>query len=131
MLDTLRELCTHFGATVVLSTATQPALDVLPVFQQIQAREITPDPVHAFRALKRVEYEWRLDPPMSWVEVATLMAGEPQALAIVNTKKDAIALLDALGDSDALHLSTLLCGAHRRVVLDEVRRRLQADEPCR
>jgi len=43
------------------------------------------------------------------------MRDEPQALAVLNTKKDALALLDVLGDPDAFHLSTLLCGAHRRI----------------
>ncbi len=60
-----------------------------------------------------------------------LLYDEDQALCVVNTKKDALALLDALGDPHALHLSTLLCGAHRRAVLDEVKRRLAAGEPCR
>jgi CRISPR-associated endonuclease/helicase Cas3 len=39
-------------------------------------------------------------------------------------------LLDALDDPTALHLSTLLCGAHRRDVLSDVKRRLKAGEPC-
>jgi CRISPR-associated endonuclease/helicase Cas3 len=60
-----------------------------------------------------------------------LLDDAPQALAVLNTKKDALALMDALGDEDALHLSTLLCGAHRRAVLAEVQRRLHAGEPCR
>ena len=54
-------------------------------------------------------------------------------LAIVNTKRDALALLDELqtsGVSDVLHLSTLLCGAHRRVVLADVRERLAAGKRC-
>jgi CRISPR-associated endonuclease/helicase Cas3 len=59
------------------------------------------------------------------------MAETPQALAGVNTKNDAFALLDALNDPDALHLSTNLCGGHRRAVIDEVKRRLEASEPCR
>jgi CRISPR-associated endonuclease/helicase Cas3 len=51
---------------------------------------------------------------------------------ILNTKADALAVLDALGnDADALHLSTLLCGGHRMKVLREVARRLTEGEPCR
>jgi CRISPR-associated endonuclease/helicase Cas3 len=54
-----------------------------------------------------------------------------QCLAVVNTKRDAMALLDALDDPEALHLSTLLCGAHRRVVIQSVRDRLASGAPCR
>jgi CRISPR-associated endonuclease/helicase Cas3 len=59
------------------------------------------------------------------------MRTSPQALTIVNTKRDAFALMDALNDHAALHLSTQMCGAHRRQTLREVWRRLQAGELCR
>src|SRR5205823_12528509 len=59
------------------------------------------------------------------------LRGATQGMVVVNTKADALELLDALGDPDALHLSTLLCAAHRRAALTEVRRRLDAGEPCR
>jgi CRISPR-associated endonuclease/helicase Cas3 len=131
ILDALRELCAHYGATVVISTATQPAFEAIPEFAAIPATEIVPAPARFFQALKRVNYEWRTDPALAWPEVADMMRGGSQALAVVNTKKDAMALLDALNDSEALHLSTLLCGAHRRQVIAEVKQRLQADEPCR
>jgi len=39
--------------------------------------------------------------------------------------------LDALDDPDALHLSTFLCGAHRRHALEQVRMRLDKERPCR
>lgn len=131
ILDALRELCAHYGATVVISTATQPAFEAIPEFAAVGATEIVPNTGRYFRALKRVSYEWRTDPALGWPEVADAMRGEPQALAVVNTKKDAMALLDALRDPQALHLSTLLCGSHRRSVIAEVKRRLEVGESCR
>ena len=131
ILDALRELCAHYGCTVVLSTATQPAFDSIEPLAKLLAREIVPVPEKHFQALKRVRYDWRVDTPLSWDEVAKLIRAEPQALAICNTKKDALNLLDALDDPNALHLSTLLCGKHRFAVIEEVRDRLQCGEPCR
>jgi CRISPR-associated endonuclease/helicase Cas3 len=131
MLDALRELCTHYGSTVVLSTATQPAFDVFKPFKDLDACEIVPEPEKHFQALKRVKYEWHAENPLSWDEAAGLMRSETQALAICNTKQDALNLLDALDDPEALHLSTLLCGKHRMSVIQEVRNRLQAGHPCR
>jgi CRISPR-associated endonuclease/helicase Cas3 len=131
ILDGLRELCTHYGSTVVLSTATQPAFDAIPIFAALDAREIVPSPARHFQALKRVNYDWRLKEPLSWEDVADLMQSEFQALAILNTKKDALALLEALDDPDALHLSTLLCGAHRAERIAEITHRLASDEPCK
>jgi CRISPR-associated endonuclease/helicase Cas3 len=131
LLDALRELCVRYGTTVVLSTATQPAFEVIEPFAALPATEIVPEPARFFRALQRVEYDWRTATPVSWAEVAAWLRAEPQALAVVNTKRDALALLEALGDPDALHLSTLLCGAHRRQVIAEVRARLAAGAPCR
>lgn len=131
LLDALRELCARYGTTVVLSTATQPAFEVIEPFAALPATEIVPEPARFFRALQRVEYDWRTATAVSWTEVAAWLRAEPQALAVVNTKRDALALLDALGDPDALHLSTLLCGAHRRRVIAEIRTRLAAGAPCR
>jgi CRISPR-associated endonuclease/helicase Cas3 len=130
VLDVLRELVTHYGATVVLSTATQPAFEMLPVFRDLPAREIGEDPKRWFAALRRVRYEWRRE-PLGWDAIAAILRQSPQALAVVNTKNDALALLDALDDPQALHLSTLLCGAHRQDTIEEIVRRLRAGEPCR
>ncbi|HVC33999.1 MAG TPA: CRISPR-associated helicase Cas3' [Chloroflexota bacterium] len=134
LLDVLRSLVAHYGVSIVLCTATQPALDASPGFNGLpDVREIVHNPARHFAALKRVTYEWPcLTEKWSWAHTADELRGAPgrQGLAVVNTKADALALLDALGDPSALHLSTLLCGAHRRAVLDEVRRRLATGEPC-
>jgi CRISPR-associated endonuclease/helicase Cas3 len=131
ILDALRELCAHYGTTVVISTATQPAFETIPGFAALKAREIVPEPERFFRILKRVRYEWLIDRPLGWADCARLMRSAEQCLTVVNTKRDAIVLLDALGDPEALHLSTLLCGAHRRAVIKSVRERLAAKRPCR
>ena len=131
ILDALRQLTEHYGATIVLSTATQPVFEAIPEFRDVSAREIVPDHKHHFEMLKRVEYEWRVAEPNEWRQLAQWMREEESALAIVNTKRHAMELLDELDDPDVLHLSTLLCGAHRNDVLDEIKRRLAEGAPCR
>lgn len=135
-VNVLAELVRRYGVTVVLCTATQPALDeqsrYLRGFESV--RDIVPPGRAAehFRVLRRVEYETPKE-TWSWKEVAErLVKASPQkqALVVLNTRKDALSLLDELGGEPVLHLSTLLCGTHRRDVLAEVRRRLDADEPC-
>jgi len=94
--------------------------------------EIVEDPSRYFNALTRVEY--RVEPEAwSWEKVAGEMKKETrkQVLCVVNSRKDAIDLFKLLDDPEALHLSTLMCQAHRRDVLDEIRRRLASGEPCR
>ena len=130
ILDALKQLCAHYGATVVLSTATQPAFDAIPAFSATPATDIVPDSARLFEALCRVDYEWQVDAPVPWTDIAREMRAAGSALAILNTKRDALAMLDELDDPDALHLSTLLCGAHRGYVIDEVKRRLKGGMPC-
>lgn len=133
ILDALRQLVAHYKVSVVFCTATQPALDNSPYLKGIEGvREIVPKPEKLFSALKRVEYEWgSKNEKWDWARVAAEMRKSPQSMTIVNTKKDSISLLDALDDPSAVHLSTLLCGAHRWEVLKQVRHLLTDEKPCR
>ncbi len=131
ILDVLRELALKYGTTVVLCTATQPALEASPYVEGLSdVREIVTRPADHFRRLARVAYtietrEW------TWQETAQQALAHETCLVVVNTKKDAVRLLEEMGDPDALHLSTRLCPAHRTEVLDEVRARLASGIPCR
>jgi CRISPR-associated endonuclease/helicase Cas3 len=134
ILDGLRQLVAHFNVSVVLCTATQPALEDSPYLKGLPGvTEIIPDPVGMFVELgSRVRYELPSSGiTWTWGQVAAEMRQAEQALAVVNTKNNGLALLEALQDPKALHLSTLLCGAHRRDVLKEVDRRLEQGIPCR
>jgi len=133
ILDGLNQLVENYGTSVVLCTATQPAFEFSPELGNLSdIKEIVPDTARLFDALKRVKYESpHNNETWSWPRVAEEMSSAEQALAIVNTKTEALALLAELNEPDTFHLSTLLCGAHRRDVLDEVRSRLSSGEPCR
>ena len=131
ILDVLTELTKNYGSTVVLSTATQPAFQAIRQFKGVPATEIVPGFQKHFQVLKRVNYKWMTDSPMSWEEAADILAKSPQALAVVNTRRDALDLLEAMGDYEALHLSTLLCGKHRQDVVQKIKDCLEAGRNCR
>ncbi|MBT9547578.1 MAG: CRISPR-associated helicase Cas3' [Candidatus Sericytochromatia bacterium] len=131
ILDVLAQLVETYQVTLVFCTATQPAMEKLPELSQLAPiREIVNEPGKIFEKLKRVEYNIQLEQPLTWKQVANLLSKERQALCVVNTKKDALALLSHLPQESVLHLSTLLCGAHRRKVLEEVKERLEQGKSC-
>ncbi len=131
-MQVLKDLVDNYGATVVLSTATQPALrdEFLPELEGITVTEIVPDYPRHFDILKRVEYS-RLSEPISITTLADKVARHDQVMVVMNTRKNALRLVDELGGGDCFHLSTLLCSAHRRMVLEEVKRRLKQGEPVK
>lgn len=129
ILDILSELVkSRYGTSVLLCTATQPALDESLGFPALaDIREIAPEPKRYFRSLSRVRYEIHLDEPWSWERVTEEMRREEQVLCIVNTKAHARTVFTILDDPDALHLSTNMCPAHRLCTLKQIRERLKPD----
>jgi CRISPR-associated endonuclease/helicase Cas3 len=139
----LDELARNYGASVVLCTATQPALrkmdEALPLnkFKQTQGfdigpeRELAPNPPGLYAALKRVRVEV-LPQPIDDATIAARFAEQEQMLCIVNTRGHAKALFDSIGElPGARHLTTLMCSAHRRKALAEVRQNLRHGHPVR
>lgn len=138
ILDTLRLLVEHYGVTLVLCTATQPVLTSTERFDKRHNLRglAAPIPIVAergtlFDALDRVAIEWPADlqQPVELATVATQMALQDCALAIVNTRADAAELLaavDAATGERWLHLSAAMCGQHRADVIADIRARLAA-----
>ena len=135
ILDALSLLTEHFGSTVLLASATQPAFEHLQVWRDKNIVPIVENPSVVYERLRRVRYEWWLGPVPSDEEVAGRVAGERQALVVVNTTRAARVMFRLLSDriqnADVVvrHLSTRMCPAHRKTVLDEVRSRLASGEP--
>jgi len=134
ILDVLNLLVAHYGVTVVLCTATQPALNSTAYFDAsknlrglAQVREIIDNPDALFDALKRVNVELPPDwtTPTAWADIAKQLSAEDCVLAIVNTRK-AARELQRLMPADTLHLSASMCGAHRKDVIAHIKERLKA-----
>lgn len=131
----LDELARNYGTSVVLCTATQPALRVQDEFANgfdIGAeRELAPTPRALYAALKRVRVEVRRGPTDD-ATIAARFAEQQQMLCIVNSRAHARAIFDAIRElPGAVHLSTLMCPVHRRRVLEDARQRIASGASVR
>ena len=68
---------------------------------------------------------------LSWMDLAARLQQQEQVLCVVNTRRAAREVFHQLSGSGNFHLSTLMYPAHRRRILDEIRRRLRDGLPCR
>lgn len=138
ILDMLRALVEDYGCSVVICTATQPALGRRPELPEglPQVREIVPSSVRAFERLRRVRVRWP-EPgrTLPYAELADAVAAEQDVLAVVHLRADARGLcerVDArLEHEQTLHLSALMCPEHRSRVLADLKARKRRGEPVR
>ncbi|MBF0625609.1 MAG: CRISPR-associated endonuclease Cas3'' [Magnetococcales bacterium] len=132
-LAALTELVANYRVSVVLCTATQPALTRsawFPAGLEVQPVEIMGDPGPLFQRLRRTRVEHLGS--LSDDDLVHHLGGQEQVLCIVNTRAHARALWSLLQDRPGTrHLSTLMCAAHRRQVLAAIREDLQDGRPCR
>ena len=142
-LAVIRELSEHYGSSIVLCTATQPALTASDDFKGgLQGvRELVGASIaleKEFRTV-RIVHEERLGLTKD-ADITALVRREAQCLCIVNTKKHARLLFQSLkGAAGAFHLSAAMCPMHRKRILGRpkdpepgtIRRRLLDGVPCR
>ncbi len=130
-LAALRELVERYNCSLVLCTATQPALDDNALHTRLpKIHEIIDKPQQLYADLRRtqVEFVGRLSDD----ELSSLLAEQDQALCIVATKPQARKLFEMLQEAEGnFHLSTNMYPEHRRRILDVIRTRLKQNLPCR
>jgi len=130
-LRALREL-TAYNSTVVLCTATQPAVMKRNDFRigLEHVREIIPDPPRLYLNLKRVRTQDLGQ--LSDDDLGKRLLDHPQALCVVNTRNHARRLFELVTTSPGtFHLSAQMCPEHRSVVLTTIRQRLDDGTECR
>jgi CRISPR-associated endonuclease/helicase Cas3 len=131
----LDELARNYGCSIVLCTATQPALQEPRFpggFEIGPERELAPDPARLHRDLRRTTE--RLAGVMTDDDLVAEMSGIDQALTIVNSRRHALKLYQAAasaGIDGLVHLTTRQTASDRRNILRNVRERLEQGRPCR
>ncbi|MBS3932837.1 MAG: CRISPR-associated helicase Cas3' [Truepera sp.] len=142
-LKTLARLASEkYHCTVLFSTATQPAFDLLndvirkgePETSSWQPSEIVTGQQELFGRAKRVNTTWNTQAAQTWPELVAQLTRHPQALCIVNLKRQAHTLTKEAqkqGLEGIYHLSTALCPQHRRDLLAQIVEDLKANRPCR
>ncbi|NTX51786.1 CRISPR-associated endonuclease Cas3'' [Myxococcus sp. CA039A] len=139
ILDGLGTLVEDYGCSVVICTATQPALGRRPDFPMgfPTVRELVPPEVRAFERLRRVKVQWpKGREKTSYAELAEAVARERDVLAVVHRRDDSRGLYEQvealLGNpGTTLHLSALMCPEHRSSVLARIKALKQRGEPVR
>ena len=139
LLHVLRDLQKNYHTSFVFSTATQPAFghsrSLSNGFGVNDVKEIASEPRKLFQKLGRVVYEIR-SAKSDFEELAEEWVSKPQALGVVNTRKQAAEWWKLLRRKEwelegILHLSSAMCAEHRTKVLAEARWCLENDKPCR
>ncbi|MCA9251025.1 MAG: CRISPR-associated helicase Cas3' [Phycisphaerae bacterium] len=136
-LAMLAELVRNYGCSIVLCSATQPAVKYRTDFPigLSDVHEIVTDVPKLFKALERVELN-RLGKLDDDALVERLLDEENRrSLCVVNTRGHAAKLFSLLQEQSVdpvFHLSAQMCPAHRSDVLTTIRERLEDPQPsCR
>lgn len=127
----IAELVRAYNATAVLCTATQPAIDemLLEYSKKESVVELCPDVDGMFEKFRRTSFE--KEGRLTTDELVSRLESQQQVLCIVNTRKFAQEVYEALPSEGRFHLSTLMCPVHRKQKLDEIRERLKSGKTCR
>lgn len=125
----IESLAANFGARIVLSTATQPALE--PYFETIKPREIIDDSESYVKPFRRCSIK-----NIGTVTAKNLterIQKHKQCLCVVNEKEEAKAIYTAIENGRCKNLyclTTDITPYDREKLLRQIRQNLKDDEPC-
>lgn len=130
------ELAKNYACSIVLCTATQPALreedGFVGGFQKVcelaQSDRINPQQLYEQFQRVTVKHIGELND----AELIEKLKEKEQVLCIVNTRKQAQLLYQGIQHLEgSFHLSTYMCAEHRKAVLRTIREVLSVGKPCR
>ena len=126
IMQAIKELAQNYRCSIVMCTATQPAVQAENGFYRgfENVREIAPKPTALFDKLRRTTVQHI--GTQTYSDLLAKLGEHPQMLVIVNNRRHARSLYDQAKHLDGtFHLTTLMCAKHRSQKLDEIRGRLK------
>ena len=132
IMQAIKELEQNYRCSIVMCTATQPAVQAENGFYRgfENVREIAPKPTALFDKLRRTTVQHI--GTQTDADLLAKLIEHPQILVIVNNHRHARSLYNQAKHLEGtFHLTTLMCAKHRSQKLDEIRGRLKNSEPCR
>jgi CRISPR-associated endonuclease/helicase Cas3 len=138
IISVLKGLVKYFGVTVVLMSATQPALigkigrEPNIIDGLVNVTEIIDYPDSLAKDFKRVGFiiPKDLNSKKSWDEIANELKQYEQVLCIVNTRSDCRELHKLMPDG-TIHLSGFMCGEERSEIISDIKSKLKNSEPIK
>jgi len=124
-------------SSILLCTATQPTLGKVEHYQLTVDEEIIKEVDKVIDAFKRVEVIDKISEITNSENlcefIQELLSEKKTLLVILNTKGAVRELFDKLRERSleipVYHLNTSMCAAHRKNILEEVKERLEDEEP--
>jgi len=127
-IKAISELVYNYKCTAVLCSATQPSITkMFP--KEIESIEICEDTYKLYEIFNRTKIIQR--GKIEDLDLVNEINELQQCLVIVNTRKHALKLFPLIKGQGVFHLSTLMCPAHRKKTISEIRRRLSNGESCK
>lgn len=135
-MEVLRELANSYKNTIILCTATQPALSKTKEFKNglENVHEIISNPEELYNNFKRVEIIplSKEQKSITNIELLKMILEHKQVLCVVNTRKHARELYEQIKDKTGLyHLSALMCPVHRSETIKKIKEDLKNNKKCR
>lgn len=126
-VEMIEELVRYYRSSVVLCTATQPALQNF-FGNDLVCRELCPEVEEQFRFFKRAFV--KNIGTVSEDELLEHLNEEKHVLCILNTKKQVQRVYQQLKGQNVYHLSTSMYPKHRKRVLDQIRNSMDGGGKC-
>ena len=136
-LRMIEALAALYGCTILLCTATQPAFDSAQLKEiglPLAGRELAPEPQELARRLRRARILH--GGAMDDSALTAALREAPQSMVVVNSRRHALELFKAAqaeGLEGLVHLTTRQYPAHRRRIIEDLRKRLKPNstQACR
>ena len=130
-IQTLAWLTEHFNTDILLSTATQPEYKLLAGLTLPDIKEIIPDPKALFQAMPKRTLYWQRQ-PLELSNIAVRSSRLPNACVVTNLRRHALEIFQswqAAGTQNCYLLTSDLCPAHRRDIVQKIKQHQAAEEP--